>query len=237
MDGVGIPAAPSAPQSGPHAFDASAALHGRPGLMTAFLLVPCAPYGAVGFADTERRVLTRLKETHQTEESIRENPLWEAYRSFYAEMNVKPSGVSTPLKQALRIMRRDAYRPIHPVVDVCMEIEYSTLCSFQVYDADRIGRSVTYGPADGPGAEDGMRQVRAGELVLSDEHGIIHSPTCGNGAGRLVGDASGSALIRVLRIPGMDADTFSGAVDEAARRLSAADVLVLSADSPTGKCG
>ncbi|MGG7574768.1 hypothetical protein [Streptomyces sirii] len=205
--------------------------------MTAFLLVPSAPYGAVGFADTERRVLTRLRASHQTEESIRENPLWESYRSFYAAMNVKPSSVSTPLKQALRIMRRDAYRPIHPVVDVCMEIEYSTLCSFQVYDGDRIGRSVVYGPADGPGADDGMQNVRPGELVLSDEHGIIHSPTCGNGAGRLVGDTSGAALIRVLRIPGTAADTFTGAVDEAAGRLSAADVLVLSADSPTGKCG
>lgn len=175
----------------------------------------------------ESRILTRLKESHPTEDALRQHPLWDGYRAFYSGMNVKPSSVSTPLKQAARILRRDSYRPINPVVDVCMEIEYSTLCSFQVYDNERVGMNVTYGPATGRETVDGKGRIREGELLLSDEHGVIHSPTLGNSIARLVRDDSDTALIRVLKIPAMDCKAFDQAVAEAAERLDAVRTVML----------
>lgn len=180
-------------------------------------------------------MIDRPVDSHGTAEALRGHRLWEEYRMFYSAMNVKASAVSTPLKQAIRFLKAGTYRPIHPVVDICMEIEYSTLCSFQVYDRARIGSSVSYAPAAGgeflSGAVDGAA-ARPGEFVLSDELGLIHSPSLGNDHSRLVGDGSEEALVRILRIPGMDRPVFDRAVEEAAQRLGAREVVVLDDARP-----
>jgi DNA/RNA-binding domain of Phe-tRNA-synthetase-like protein len=216
-------------------FDAQPALDLFPGAALGFLTVPSAPYPVGGDSGTSERVIGRLRDSHGSAEAVRGHLLWEEYRAFYTAMNVKASAVSTPLKQAARFLKAGAYRPIHPVVDVCMEIEYALLCSFQVYDLARIGAAVRYAPAVGGeslvDAPEGA-VARAGECVLSDELGLIHSPSLGNDHARLVGEDSTEALVRILRIPGMDRSVFDRTVDEAARRLDAREVVVLDAAHP-----
>lgn len=216
-------------------FDVQPALESFPDLAVGFLVTPASPYAVDEAAGTSARVMDRLVSEHQTADRIRENPMWDGYRNFYSAMNVRASSVSTPLKQAARFLKLGAYRPIHPVVDVCMEIEYAMLCSFQVYDYARVGSSIAYSPSPGDellndAPEGGV--TRPGELVLRDELGLINSPTLGNDHSRLVGDESHRALVRILKIPSLDRQVFERALDEAAKRLGADDVLVLDRDRP-----
>lgn len=194
------------------------------GARVAFLVVPARPYAEGEEGAATQRILRRTRDAHGSLDALAESPVRALYRAFYAAMNVKPSAVSTPVKQASRILKTGNYRPIHPVVDTCMEIEYATLCSFQVYDTARLAPALAYTRAEGHEEVNGRAGLRPGELLLSDRYGVIHSPTLGNDTARLVSGTSEYAMVRVMGIPGMPAGVFEEATEEAAARLAAADI-------------
>jgi DNA/RNA-binding domain of Phe-tRNA-synthetase-like protein len=219
-------------------FDISAATELFTDLMVAFLITSTdSPEDVHGAEETARRIVKRVIDAHETKDSLTDSPLVESYRKFYSGMNVRPSSASTPIKQALRVFEK-GYRPILPIVDTAMEIEYATLCSFQVYDLNNIGQNVAYARADGtevmpPLAHSGSQgKLRAGELLLVDELGIINSSSCGNAAGRLVSATSSHALVRIMKIPEQDRAAFDASVKEAGERMSASHVVVLDESSP-----
>lgn len=218
-------------------FDAAAAIEAFPELKVAFLIGPANPPDGEDAADVPVRIADRIREGHGSAEALAANPLAEGYRQFYVDMGARPSAASTPIKQALRAFER-GYRPIHPVVDICMEIEYASLCSFQVYDRERLGSKITYAAASGTEeiAErahgGGSCKLRRGELALADEHGVINSPMCGNAASRVVTPESRIVVVRILKIPALDDSVFAAAAGEASARLAARHTIVLDREHP-----
>lgn len=218
-------------------FDSSVAFEKYPDFEVAFLIAAASPVGIEDGDERAQRIMSRLAAKYASAEELIDNPLAESYRQFYMAMNVRPRAASTPLKQAARILEK-GYRPIHPVVDTCMEIEYVTLCSFQVYDMDRLGKRVSYvlalGDEEFPERVhgDGPNKLRAGELALVDELGFINSPMCGNAASRIVRSESKNVLVRIFKVPDLGADVFRSAVSETAERLGAKHVIVLDRSHP-----
>lgn len=184
-------------------FDVSVAIKLFPEMKVSFIVASANPTIPAGQEDASARVMSRMEKVYGSTEPLLDHPLTEGYREFYTGMNVRPSSASTPIKQALRVFQR-GYRAIHPVVDISMEIEYVTLCSFQVYDWESFGEKIQYHAASG--AEElperahgtGRCKIRQGELLLLDEKGVVNSPSCGNAASRVVKEDSNSELQRKL---------------------------------------
>jgi DNA/RNA-binding domain of Phe-tRNA-synthetase-like protein len=204
-----------------------------PGFAAAFLVAPGHIPDAEHPEVRADRIEARVRAAHNSADDLRQNPLVEGYRAFHARINVRPSSASTPVKQALRVFDR-GYRPINPVVDISMEIEYATLCSFQVYDLQSIGDQVRYIFAvgdevlqDRAHGDGGSAKVRQGELLLADERGVIHAPSVGNDASRIMAPTSSQVLVRLMKIPALPRAVFDAAVTEACHRLAAVGSLVL----------
>ncbi len=218
-------------------FDASEAMRVFPDMKVAFLVAPATVPVDRENPDVAARIANRLCDVYGSSEALVDHPLSQAYRQFYAAMNVRPSSASTPIRQALRVFEK-GYRPIHPVVDICMEIEYATLCSFQVYDRESLGSKIVYVEAKEADElpqrahGEGRCKLRPGELLLTDERGIINSPTCGNAAARLVTAASRAVVVRIFKIPAVEDAVFDAAVAEAERRLAAERVVLLDKTCP-----
>jgi DNA/RNA-binding domain of Phe-tRNA-synthetase-like protein len=210
-----------------------------PGFAAAFIAAPGHIPNAEPPEARAGRIEARVKAAHDSADDLRQDPLVEGYRAFHAGINVRPSSASTPVKQALRVFDR-GYRPVNPVVDISMEIEYATLCSFQVYDLQSIGDQVRYAFAVGDEVLQnrahggGSAKVRQGELLLVDERGVIHAPSVGNDASRIMKPTSSQVLVRLMRIPALPRSVFDAAVTEARHRLAAVRSLVLDETRTNG---
>jgi len=169
------------------------------------------------------RLLERARAAHPDPDALAGGQTDTAYRHFYRAMGLKAAQVSTPVKQARRVLERGAYRPISKTVDVAMEIEYATLVSFQAYDAAAAGGELEYRLAEGGEPITTMggdyKCCKRGELILLGAGGVLHSSYYGNASRARLTDDAEHALLRILRIPGLDGERFRAAVEEAGARL------------------
>jgi DNA/RNA-binding domain of Phe-tRNA-synthetase-like protein len=191
----------------------------------AFLAVAAKPYSHQHEADEAADALvTRVLRAHPSPEGLRGSPADECYRDFYRSMGLKAAQVSTPVKQAMRVLKT-GYRSISRIVDVAMEIEYATLVSFQVYDADVVGPNLTYTLACGTESiattRGEMKTCKPGELILAAGDRVVHSVYYGNDPKYMATTQTTIALVRVMKVPGMDEAIFRSAVEEASSRLGA----------------
>jgi DNA/RNA-binding domain of Phe-tRNA-synthetase-like protein len=186
----------------------------------------------------EEAVIRRVRAAHAGEDAVRARPEADAYRDFYRSMGLKAAQVSTPVKQAARVLRTNRYSARSPVVDVAMEIEYETLLSFQVYDAAKLAGAVRFCLADGAEPITTMRDeaktCKPGELVLKSAGAVAHSSYYGNHRAFALDSGSTTALVRVMAIPGVQDDAFDRAVAEAVERLGSDRPVVLEAGAPAG---
>jgi DNA/RNA-binding domain of Phe-tRNA-synthetase-like protein len=239
----------SAAQAGPGATAATceivlddAVLAQHPGLRLALLAVPAGRYSDPSeTARAEQQVLAELLAAFADEDELRAGPADELYRSFYRSMGLKAAQVSTPVKQALRVLRNCEYRARGPVVDTAMAIEYSTLVSFQVYSAARLGGRLAFRLAGGEEPITTMRgeakTCKPGELLLLGGAGgeVAHSCYYGNDPAFLLTEQDELAIVRVMGVPGLEDDVLARAVEEAERRMSPVDAITLDAATTRGR--
>jgi DNA/RNA-binding domain of Phe-tRNA-synthetase-like protein len=211
-----------------------------PGLRLTLLAVPASTYSDPSEADEAGQlVVAELLAAFATEDELRSSPVDETYRVFYRSMGLKAAQVSTPPKQALRVLRKAEYRPRGPVVDAAMAIEYSTLVSFQVYSASQLGPRLVFSLASGEEPITTMRgegkSCKAGELLLLGDAGAVaHSCYYGNDPAFLLTERDELAIVRVMGVPGLDDGAFVRAVEEAERRMSPIDVTTLDESNRRG---
>ena len=204
-----------------------------PEFRVAFLAVPAEPYADEREADRAAEALVaRVRDAHASTDELRGSAVDHAYRYFYRSMSLKAGQVSTPVKQRISVLN-NGYRSVLRIVDVAMEIEYTRLVSFQVYDAAAVGSEVAYALATGSEAITTTRGERKSckprELILTAGGEVVHSVYYGNDARYMASAATEIALVRVMNVPGLDAEVFRAAVDEASTRLGALRELQVSA--------
>ncbi len=165
------------------------------------------------FGDDDLRaqaVVDAVNNAYESADQILNSDIASFYANFYRNLGLKASTVSTPCKQAARVKRTQKYKPILPIVDLCMSIEYTTLISFQVYDADKIVGDLIYRFAKGGEPlcdfHGEMRLCKEGDLLLTDGEGVVHSCAHGNNKNKLVQPDSKRALVRIMRVPQMVMD-------------------------------
>lgn len=190
-------------------------------------------------AAREEEVYTEAHKVFPDVEALESHPFEDLYRRFYSSMGLKARKVSTPVRQAARILRQGYYRSRGVLVDSCMLVEYTSLASFQAYDYDRVTGSLAYSLAGGTehlttfqGEE---KQCKEGELVLRDEEGVLHSSYYGNASRASVSEATALGLVRALRIPGFPAPDFDQVIQRSRERLQPLDELKLSRSVTSGE--
>lgn len=200
-----------------------------PEMSAGFFLVDLSKIAHITPLERESSLMRDLKAAFTSEEALGNHYLSRLYDEFYRSMGLKVRKVSTPVKQAARVLAAKSYRPVSPIIDLCMGVEYSTLVSFQAYDASKIVGSVSYAIAEGHEplttfqGEDKI--CKAGELVLEDEQGVIHSSYYGNARRCALDSYSQTALVRLLGIPGAEkAD------------LEAAEIKLVASVQPLASC-
>lgn len=208
-----------------------------PDLVVVFIVVHSRPYTSESErCSTENMVLERVQQHFQSGEAIQNHHFAAQYDSFYRDMGLKPKGISNPLKQASRVLERNLYRSILPIVDFAMAIEYCSLLSFQVFDALTISKSLTYRFSEGSESITtfhGENKVcKAGELILCDETGVVNSSYYGNNQANLLRPSSEIGLIRILKVPGIPHEALSMAVDGYNAFVPSLDRKMLSALMP-----
>ena len=129
--------------------------------------------------EAEERIVSKVLDTFSDVNEIENHYLNDLYKSFYKSMGLKPKKVSTPIKQAKRIIQNRAYRSIHKLIDICMEVEYTYLVSFQVYDVDKINGSLEYQLSKGTEIIKNFHNedkiCKKDELILVDNESPAHS--------------------------------------------------------------
>ncbi len=217
-----------------------AVLEQHPGLRLALLAVPSGGYSDPSEAGrAEQQVVAELLAAFASEDELRSSREDGLYRDFYRSMGLKAAQVSTPVKQALRVLRNSEYRARGPVVDIAMAIEYSTLVSFQVYSASRLGGHLAFTLARGEEPITTMRgeekTCKPGELLLLAGAGeVAHSCYYGNDPAFLLTEQDALAIVRVMGVPGLGEGVFERAVEEAERRMSPIDVTTLDESTRHG---
>lgn len=204
-----------------------------PGLSMAFFGCASQPHSEGSKRSSEATVLDQLGRTFLSLEEITSHHYGPAYTAFYQKMGLKIKKVSTPLKQAARVYAANTYHGILPVIDASMALEYSTLLSFQVFDADTIDDGLIYGLAKGneplftiSGEE---RKCKAGELILMETTGgVVHSSSYGTNGSKRLSNQSKKALVRIMKIPGIDRQIFERVVQRAVQALSAKNAIIVN---------
>ena len=207
-----------------------------PEMSASFLLVDLSKIAHITPLEREASLMRDLKAAFESEEALENHYLSGLYDNFYRSMGLKVRKVSTPAKQVARVLATKSYRPVSPIIDLCMDVEYSTLVSFQAYDASKIVDSISYAIAEGNESiitfrgEDKICKV--GELVLKDEQGVIHSSYYGNARRCALDSSSKTALVRLLGIPGIKKMD----LDAAERRFSANTQPIASCRVSASQC-
>jgi DNA/RNA-binding domain of Phe-tRNA-synthetase-like protein len=161
-----------------------------------------------------------------------EHYLASKYGAFYTGLGLNPKRVSTPAKQVERVLRSRTWRSVSPEIDICMEIEFSTLFSVQVYDLDAIKGDVLIcrTAVDGDVITNMQGETtlcRPGDLILADEAGPIHSALQGNDIRGRITEASRRILVRLLGVPGVVTAEFDAAIlrlSESLRAIAVGEV-------------
>ncbi|MGE4352253.1 MAG: phenylalanine--tRNA ligase beta subunit-related protein [Bdellovibrionales bacterium] len=176
-----------------------------PDLHFAFALARSCPHDEISRDFWANRVMASLKESYTSPDEITSGEEAALYKNFYKELPVKFGKVSTPCKQAARILNKGTYHPLFPILDACMLVEYTTLISFQLYDADKISGNLHYALAKGGEKiltfHEEEKECRAGDLLLQDGSGVVHSCAYGNHKEKMLSEKSKTALIRLMKIP------------------------------------
>lgn len=166
----------------------------------------------------EKRIVSKVLEKFPNNEKLENNYLNDLYIDFYKSMGFKPKKVSTPIRQAARIIENKTYRSIYKTIDVCMEIEYIHLVSFQVYDFNKIKGNLKYTISNGIEViknfhnEDSV--CKKGELILVDDECPLHSVYYGNNKDKSIDFATKTVLIRIMGVPGIQKVDFEIAIKE-----------------------
>lgn len=183
-------------------------------------------------------IVSRVEEAFASVDAVVGHYLQAHYAAFYRQMGLKPKQMSTPITQVQRILKTHRYRSIHRVVDQCMEIEYRSLVSLQVYDFETISGSLDYTIAYGDEVlvpfHQTARRCHRGELIARDALGPIHSSSHGNSARTAVIPTTSRCLVRVLGVPGIHPDDLQGVLTHLRGLAPRSQTLLLSATSPTG---
>lgn len=166
--------------------------------------------GSEAAAASARTILAAVNQTYASVDDILNSEYVSCYAAFYKSLGLKASAVSTPCKQAARVKKTQTYKPIFPILDLCMRIEYTTLISFQLYDPDKIRGVLVYRFAMG---EEQMidfhgesKICRKGDLLLMDDTGVVHSCAYGNHRDKGLQAESRRALVRIMKVPAVPAD-------------------------------
>lgn len=184
--------------------------------------------------------IVRAVSTEHGDVDLSQSSAQTAYTAFYGAMGIKAKHVSTPPKQAQRVLRNMQYRSILPTIDRCMRIEYTTLVSFQVYDPNKfVDSHLLYRPAHEADTlvdlHGEVKKCLVGELVLADSGGPVHAVTTGNAASRSIDAASTRALVRVMKVPGFSQILFDRALAEVADAFIVQSVIHLTNRKPEGR--
>jgi DNA/RNA-binding domain of Phe-tRNA-synthetase-like protein len=180
----------------------------------------------------EARIAQSIRSAYPDSGSWEENPTAQAYVRFYSSMGLNGRKCSNPIQQAYRFKNAD-YRSKTRIIDSAMEIEYTRGISFQLYDFDRLGASLTIDIAEQPRAHVDHRgkeaTCRTGELILFSERGLIHCPSMGNGRDFGLNVDSRRALVRLMLVPGVDPKKFEAAIQDVWSSLRPAAATYLAA--------
>lgn len=196
------------------------------------------------YVDEERsrtvgeRITQAVRSAYPDPGSWEEHPVAQAYVQFYASMGLNGRRCSNPIQQAYRFKTTD-YKPKTRVIDAAMEIEYTYGISFQLYDFDRVGDALRIDIADRPMVHLDYRgkesKCREGELVLVSEKGLVHCPSLGNGNGFGLAPDTRRALIRVMRVPGLNPKSYEAAIANVWAVLRPAEATYVAAPPYLGE--
>lgn len=188
----------------------------------------------------EARISESIRKVYPHAGSWEDNPIGQAYVAFYREMGLNGRKCSNPVQQAYRFKSAD-YRSKGRVIDAAMEIEYTRGVSFQLYDFDRIGPSLIVDIAERQWTHVDHRgkkaECREGELVLLSDRGLVHCPSLGNGQDFGLSADTRRALVRVMRVPGVDSKNFEAAIQDVWSSLRPSEATYLAAPPFLGDLG
>ncbi|MCM1565306.1 MAG: phenylalanine--tRNA ligase beta subunit-related protein [Dehalobacter sp.] len=189
----------------------------------------------------EERTACELKIVEETKNEFSDNshlsdhPFGQLYSEFYRGMGLKPKKVSTPIQQVERVIKTGAYRSIHKIIDICMEVEYTSLISFQVYDADTIVSPMIYRFSDGREMlttfSSDIKACKPGELILVDHDAVLHSSYYGNNVMRSIKPQTTNFLVRAMCIPGIAYDYFMDSMNRFMSLIPITKLSILANDS------
>lgn len=188
--------------------------------------------------EAQATIVRAVNRRFPSPDTIESHYLAHLYSDFYKSMGLNPKKVSTPAKQALRVVTNQNYRSIYKAIDLCMSVEYTTLVSFQIYDWDKIKGDLSYRFSEGSETlvdfHNEKKTTKVGELVLADNKALLHSVYYGNNAERSVDAGTQRFLIRVMGIPGMRHEDFDVALRRLAEISPQVQLLQLSRSFPVG---
>ena len=133
---------------------------------------------AIRADDSFREAVYAELRKRYTLDSVKDDPVFRAYRDFYWRIGIDPTKVR-PSSEALvrRIMQGKGLPSINPLVDVCNLVSALTGITFSAFDLDRIVGNVrmTWSRAGEKftGIGTGEMELTGRELVLRDDSGPI----------------------------------------------------------------
>ena len=157
----------------------------------------------------EEKATLAAQSTCKGSTSWRDIPESEYYAKFYKLTGVQGKHYSTPFKQAFRFTSKP-YQSISPIIDASMIAEYATGISFQIFNKPKSG-VVTINRAKLDTAGTKANSTSWGEICLYDKDKLIHSPTLGLQKGFFLMPSDKTAVIRLMKIPGLSINSFEQA--------------------------
>lgn len=184
------------------------------------------------------RLMVELNRVHRNEMNLKGHSFNDAYEVYYKSMGLKTKSVSTPIKQALRVMKSGRYNGFSPIVDFAMRIEYQTLISFQVFDFSKISGDIQIEIADGSelfeNSHGEIKHCKRNEIVLKDDAGVINSSYYGNKKGKFLSLDSEFALTKIMKVPGVPYEQFKKAMIDFCDQTESLSSIVIDANQKHG---
>lgn len=185
--------------------------------------------------EMNQNIINSVKETFINEDVLTSHRYNNLYKEFYKKMGFKSKKIkkiTTPIRQALRVLKSGKYKSVNRVIDYCMLIEYTSLISFQVYDLEKVVSPIRYMFANGSETlisfSGDIRTCKKGELILLDKTGVLHSVYYGNNKEKSVNDETFRYLIRIMFIPGIKVTSYYHAVNKVILRFRKHKLINLS---------
>ena len=209
-----------------------------PDLNVAFFLISLPEYDSENRRKlAELEIINKVQKKFNNIENLNNHYLKEKYKNFYKAMGLKPKKVSTPIKQAERVLKTGKYKSVFKAIDLCMLVEYTTLVSFQVYDVDKIKGELEFRLADGNehiiDLHAQEKTCKKGELILVDNEAVLHSVYYGNNCDKSIDVNTNKYLVRLMGIPGIVHEEFQAAIDQFKDMTEPKNSVVISSDKPS----